>query len=783
MYLSEIVEIYYLCIFSKPHFHMSVQPIDVKYKLKTVQRDALSFINHHQPSSHGYVLNVDMGKGKTIAAITAFMSFRDIRVCIFSPQLSVQWSDALEKFASSRPVAVQSGMIIPVTPVRAQYTSANNVLWCMYNYSNLVSFIKQLAPDNVGNVCYVFDECHKLSETLLGVPELYLTRISKSYRSLALTGTLVYSGITDFLFAYNLTVGPDQTGVWPFDWTSREFVRRFRKTKMGKSALQAWFVGMLVLQVGVTPVLIKMLDILDFYATKDRVYLGSKKELIASLVTNVPGFDTDVLDGDAVYILKKKSLISVLSMMLFFGLMSPFSAIVPSMIGIFALKQNSDVYDLNYSKVAKIAAPHVFRRMIKYTNEPFAQRHLGARNRKWARRIDGVIGLPSKMVASLSTVQTSIFAPRNPRDTVLNTMHVHKVSISYNLLQTQMFTRLTTDSAVPLDYVNLGITLRETLSLKQLMHEGLIIGNLTFTEKDVATIKAQIKSKTKNRPKINIKIDSILEDGELKVEHDDTTTFRQTVTDNVSSPKSPKFEYIRKNILIPGANKQVLVYSNFVENGLMKFAEYFPVYTMVYYLLNYPDEVKMDGVTADEQRKDALLRYKNKTAQILMLGPEYTEGVDGIKGTEIMLILEPLPTLSKLRQLRARAVRNKSHCESPAPMTNRECLDASPVQIYELSMSLTFIKANLWNSVAQKEWFANNRAVPYFMRTVLFDQSTVPDELVLEAQAQGVNLSDALDMQTDRYEKANIDFKQPPPLCWKLSTPTVRVDDNCQFWK
>jgi superfamily II DNA or RNA helicase len=127
--------------------------------------------------------------------------------------------------------------------------------------------------------------------------------------------------------------------------------------------------------------------------------------------------------------------------------------------------------------------------------------------------------------------------------------------------------------------------------------------------------------------------------------------------------ESPKFDAILKNIRKkPG---QVMVYSNYFKNGILKFAEFLDRNGMKnQYLVLHPD-------LSVEEQIDRIEKYNVGAKRILLIHPEITEGVS-LNGTEQVHILEPMTNRALLQQVIGRAVRFKSHLHLPK---NRQHVD------------------------------------------------------------------------------------------------------------
>lgn len=129
---------------------------------------------------------------------------------------------------------------------------------------------------------------------------------------------------------------------------------------------------------------------------------------------------------------------------------------------------------------------------------------------------------------------------------------------------------------------------------------------------------------------------------------------------------------------------QTVVYSNFYESGILLFSKYLTK-------KNIPHTI-YDHSLNDNQREKILERFKYKKINMLLLHPDFYEGLS-ISGTRYFHVLEPVLGMSKKEQLYARVIRYKSHDHLPE--------NKRKVRIYEWSCTLLYD----FNKMAQARTF------------------------------------------------------------------------------
>ncbi len=120
--------------------------------------------------------------------------------------------------------------------------------------------------------------------------------------------------------------------------------------------------------------------------------------------------------------------------------------------------------------------------------------------------------------------------------------------------------------------------------------------------------------------------------------------------------ESPKFLEILKIIQLTSG--QVVVYSNYFNNGIKKFFEFLERKGLK------QEVVLLSPGQSTQEQTDVLEQYNKNKKRILLIHPEITEGISLI-GTEQLHILEPVENSALLDQIIGRTVRFRSHIHFP----------------------------------------------------------------------------------------------------------------------
>jgi SNF2 family DNA or RNA helicase len=122
-----------------------------------------------------------------------------------------------------------------------------------------------------------------------------------------------------------------------------------------------------------------------------------------------------------------------------------------------------------------------------------------------------------------------------------------------------------------------------------------------------------------------------------------------------ASPKLTRsFDTLRQELRNP--NGKVMVYSNFIEAGLLPYAAALKRHNVPYAMFY--------GGMNDAEKKQAVDAYNNGHSRVVLVGPAGSEGIS-LKGTTRLQMLDPHWNLARTDQAQGRAVRLDSHTHLP----------------------------------------------------------------------------------------------------------------------
>ena len=121
---------------------------------------------------------------------------------------------------------------------------------------------------------------------------------------------------------------------------------------------------------------------------------------------------------------------------------------------------------------------------------------------------------------------------------------------------------------------------------------------------------------------------------------------------------TPKMEKALEDVkeIIKKPRGKAMAYSNFLEGGLQE-------YSKMLSRENIPHEI-FDGSLSDKKRQEIVNNYNNDKTKVLLLSGAGSEGLD-LKGPRMVQVLEPHWNESRIKQVKGRAIRYKSHSHLP----------------------------------------------------------------------------------------------------------------------
>lgn len=203
-----------------------------------------------------------------------------------------------------------------------------------------------------------------------------------------------------------------------------------------------------------------------------------------------------------------------------------------------------------------------------------------------------------------------------------------------------------------------------------------------------------------------------------------------------------------------------VVYSNLYESGLLLFAKYLRSKGIKYKIYDHSLSIK--------QKNKLLLDFKNKRINMLLLHPDYYEGIS-IHGSRYLHILEPINNTGKKEQLLARCVRYKSHDH----LNTKDRI----VKIYQWSCTLIHdIDKITHGKTYIKEWnrsIRSNKVITDLLK--MFSDIFSPDDLILKITNRDKNFKEEFNKSIKHISIEN--FKLDPTCC--IWTPNnIPCDKN-----
>ena len=224
----------------------------------------------------------------------------------------------------------------------------------------------------------------------------------------------------------------------------------------------------------------------------------------------------------------------------------------------------------------------------------------------------------------------------------------------------------------------------------------------------------------------------------------------------------PKFEALLAQLKkADGTPRQTVVYSSFWEGGIVPLSAFLGKMKVEHEVL--------DPSHSAAKKETILEQFFNKTCSVLLLHPDYTEGIS-IKGAERMHILEPVSAQATLLQIAARVKRMHSHAHLPA---NQRHVD---IVVWHCQVT-QFTKKLLKWGIKQKDWMKWNRHMGPWVERQGFRTDLTPDSLtLLQAEALSSTVS-ALQKAFASMSMATLKISKKRPKCKVAFDSNVLLPD------
>jgi hypothetical protein len=194
-----------------------------------------------------------------------------------------------------------------------------------------------------------------------------------------------------------------------------------------------------------------------------------------------------------------------------------------------------------------------------------------------------------------------------------------------------------------------------------------------------------------------------------------------------------------------------VVWSNFEKGGILEFSEFLNGYNekSVSSSISHSIPFAVYQPTLSQTAKNQILEdFKNKKYMILLLYPQYTEGLS-ILGARQLHIMEPILNLSTKEQLMARVRRYKSHMHLP--------LAERHVKVFQWYCTTK----GLWSNVTQfyhsmREWINSDFDKIYWNRIRTFSQDLCPDSILMSRENKTMNNIKSIGVYLKRLETTKV---------------------------
>jgi len=578
-------------------------------------------------------------------------------------------------------------------------------------------FYDDLKEEDFGETiqCVICDEAHNLSRVLDGKPEL-LEKIGSVEKRLLFTGTLLYDSIDNLLYAVNIAAGKLSTensfSGWLLPFTELGLRRSgFYKTKKIKSIFLGYITAIMTFQILNSQLGSKLCDVADFYADNIPEYKKRKDKIIRGLLKYVPVADVTKFTPKTPFG-ESFTAKTIISTILYYSMSSPFSGIIPLILSLIMIKNPDDLDEMQEQDF--------FKKISNYIGYGFLTKETQVFEGFSKESAENLFGYSIGRFTSktkLCELLTEIDGDSQSRKS-----RICSVRIGYSSMQAETFVRFATGRLTQTEMKLLGMTTNWTDYMqRQIIPEpddlrrfGLQIGNLAYTLQE----KAAIIKENKQAIRLRMNMDGLAA----------ATTDSQSENGKGSDIIiNPKFEDIIKVIDDKKYNR-VVIYSAF-EQGTKNFKTYAQSKKKDWSFGELNQEI--NGKKSGNESKDPdwfkrlFEDHQDAKPRIILLAPELTEGVDNIKDTDAMFVMEPIDNYSKLLQLRARVMRKNSH--------SQEFTDSKKVlTYYEYRCTLKFFERNFLNRFAWKNWWQHQAKVFYLIATSAFSQSSTPDEIIFK---------------------------------------------------
>ena len=594
-----------------------------------------------------------MGTGKTLSAIAFILNYPGVRVNVLCPkELTFVWKPELARVPDIE----------------------NDIRF--YSYENVDEFF---ARTSFQDEILIIDECQHLSIRLQSAQNVgaKISRMRSAEKVLCLSGTPIYTSVTDLVYIVNICAGRD---IVPYNDT--EFKKKYRDTRVVKSLMMS--------HVPNLALVLNKLALGAGAAVGVNIYFQIKSLMEALIQANAEL--RDVIDKG---ITKKTSVADAKAARFANGFEAiqhfiedtPKSFRDPGVarrgedVGEYTLrmaaKKLGDFYDKNESIVTNAAGRAI----------PMVER---------AKTIGYII-------AALTSVRVILYIIGwfvNKRLQDYKALNVHRLVADISPYVSYYKNVYFRNSPFP--HV-LRSTETATYDMYQ-MERWFELTQECFPSKSVADFDIKTEADAAYYAK-NMDMDIYLTAG--------------VAIGNLKNKYSGRHCDKFRRILAMAKGKRAVFYSNFTTNGILLLREFFSEQGVDFAYLDA-------GISSDA--KNLMLQqffdaHKTGKQAFLLLHPSYSEGVS-VLGAEQMHLLEPIVLYAKREQVVARVVRYLSHDHLPR--------DKRVVSIIQWECTSNGVSLVLKKALASlKTWYKLNTEMSFLDKYITIDRDITPDAVVM----------------------------------------------------
>lgn len=664
-------------------------------------------------------------------------------------------------------------------PKRCLYVN-NNVKVQIYTYDNYAHQEKAIE----GTTIFILDEIQNIYGVVTTTtPELLRAIIKNSDYVIGLTATPVIDNIMELMYAIHAVAKPSEALSSTFPLSSNQLRRVYSDTNLFKSIIYGYIGPLLNTRIkGGLILIVFVFGSLDYYALQDLKIRKRRVNFINELFSKFnPVFSQNVgRKGETtVKALKEfdftwEAVKRVYSNWLFYAMLDPYHIVIPTVIGALAMSNpGTRISAYNFDRLAQAVEPFLIKRKETTVLDNGSLKYWAdkrVRDNILASALPGHQDNLYEIIDATSDMPTIEIVARKVNYSALNAKTLYHLSTRM-LTKTEltlMYGRHFTQQQYESHWLVQGV---DTNPLR-IMKRGRMIGNLTYSKQDVQAIEAEYVARVKNQARA-LGLNEIL----AKYSRKETDTADKSRRDSTFSklfgtrPNNKFLPNTKFNGIMKRIEKMLKMekYSNSGNFRVAIFSEYWEGTELLHEYITHDVEFqdvllsiqilprlprKNAETNENSPYKDTLAEYINeynleyiptprKIVRIIVLGPGYAEGFDGINKTNVMFILEPILSYPRLLQIRGRIARKKTHDDA----------HVKEVLIVELVSTLDYYRTTFLRFFNKDRARIHRDTEAYVipgMENLLTDQKITPDEQIYAIQQSSRKLDVAIIKQAEK---------------------------------